>query len=127
MRLWLLLAAVNGLIGVAAGAWGWHGDLDEGGRQMAAMGSDYQLLHALALAAVAWLTTRREIGRLPVTLAGVAFTAGIFLFSGTLYAFAAFGTVPVKGAAPAGGMALMAGWALLLLAALWRRPQPPSP
>ncbi len=123
MRLWLALAGLNGLIAVAAGAFGWHGPLDEGGRQMFAMGSQYQLAHALALLAVAWLATRADVNRIAVIIAGAGFALGIVLFSGTLYAFGAFGSVPVSGAAPVGGFALMAAWITLVFIGLSRRPQ----
>jgi uncharacterized membrane protein YgdD (TMEM256/DUF423 family) len=107
-----LLAGFFGLTGVAAGAWGWH-DLgaDDAVREIFMMGVSYQLWHSLALLAVAWLSSRTDMAqsRLP-TVAGIGFSAGIVLFSGTLYAFAVTGIVPFDGAAPAGGFALMAGW-----------------
>jgi len=115
MNPWLILGALNGLAAVAAGAYGWHAlAADEAARQIFMMGSQYQMWHALALCAVAWIASRDE-GSLArfVRLAGVSFTIGIILFSGTLYAFGVTGIVPVEGAAPAGGLALMAGWAAL--------------
>jgi uncharacterized membrane protein YgdD (TMEM256/DUF423 family) len=118
VRLWLALAGLNGLIGVAAGAWAWHGPLDDGARAMASMGAQFQLFHALALTAVAWLATRQGFPRYAVVVAGTGFTLGILLFSGSLYALAAFGAVPVRGAAPVGGFALMLGWATLLVASV---------
>ncbi len=128
MRTWLFLAAANGLMAVFAGAYGWHSlEADEGARQIFAMGVQYQMWHALALLAVAWLATRGEdggrspgsgLGPRPVRLAGWAFTIGILLFSGSLYAFGITGTIPVDGAAPAGGFSLMAGWGALMWAAL---------
>lgn len=124
MRLWIVLAGLNGMLGVAAGAWGTHGALDETARQWVATASHYQLTHALALTAVAWLSTRNDVSRVAVALAGSGFALGIILFSGSLYALAATGMVPVRGAAPVGGMMLMAAWALLAVAALHRRSQP---
>jgi len=115
--LWLALGGFFGLTGVAAGAWGWH-DLgaDDSVREIFMMGVSYQLWHALALVAVAWLTGRPELvqSRLP-SVAGIGFAAGIMLFSGTLYAFAVTGVVPVEGAAPVGGFCLMAGWGVLIV------------
>lgn len=118
MRLWLFLGALNGMIAVGAGAYGWHGmGGDEGAREMFAISVQYQMMHALGLLAVAWLADRR--GRAPsVTVAGIAFTAGIVLFSGSLYAFALTGAVPVEGAAPAGGFAFVVGWLALMWTAV---------
>lgn len=118
MRLWLFLGALNGLIAVCAGAYGWH-DLggDDSAREMFAIGVQYQMMHALGLLAVAWLADRR--GRTPaVTVAGVAFTLGIVLFSGSLYAFAITGILPIGGAAPVGGFAFILGWLALMWTAV---------
>ncbi len=120
MALWLFLGALNGLVAVAAGAYGWHSLAgDDAARKMFEIGVQYQMGHALALLAVAWLATRFEgRGRIPVHVAGAGFTLGIILFSGTLYAFGLTGIVPVEGAAPTGGLLLMIGWlALMWLAA----------
>jgi uncharacterized membrane protein YgdD (TMEM256/DUF423 family) len=116
LAIWLFLGALNGLVAVAAGAYGWHSLAgDDGARKMFEIGVQYQMGHALALLAVAWLATRLEGRRLiPVHLAGAGFTLGIILFSGTLYAFGLTGLVPVEGAAPVGGMLLMIGWLALM-------------
>lgn len=116
---WVLLAALNGLLAVAAGAYGRHGVLDAGGREMFAIGSQYQLTHALALFGVGWLATRTDLPLLsPVHLAGAGFTLGIVLFSGSLYWFGIAGAVPVEGAAPVGGFLLMLGWLSVAVAAV---------
>ncbi len=116
MALWLFLGTLNGLVAVAAGAYGWHSlGGDEGARKMFEIAVQYQMVHALALVAVAWLATRFDgRWRLPVHVAGAGFTLGIVLFSGTLYAFGLTGTVPVEGAAPFGGFLLMVGWGALM-------------
>jgi len=123
MRIWLLLAGINGLIAVLAGAYGWHAlAADDGGRQIFQMGVSYHMWHALALLAVAWLAGRRDgAPPLPVRLAGVAFTVGMVLFSGSLYAVGLTGTAPVPYAAPVGGGSFMIGWAALIWAAIRER------
>jgi uncharacterized membrane protein YgdD (TMEM256/DUF423 family) len=108
MGVWLFLGGLNGLLAVAAGAYGWH---RLGGDEMFSMGSRYHMYHALALLAVGWLASARP--GWAVHLAGAAFTLGIFLFSGTLYAFALTGNVPLAGAAPVGGALLMGGWLVI--------------
>jgi len=59
--------------------------------------------------------------RRAVTVAGIAFVAGIVLFSGSLYLLA-FGAPRILGPlTPLGGVALIAGWLALATAALDRR------
>jgi uncharacterized membrane protein YgdD (TMEM256/DUF423 family) len=111
---------LNGLVAVAAGAYGWHAlGGDDGARTMFEIGVQYQMAHALALLAVAWLASREEgRRRIPVHIAGAAFTLGSILFSGTLYAFGLTGLVSIEGAAPAGGFLLMIGWLALMWTAV---------
>jgi uncharacterized membrane protein YgdD (TMEM256/DUF423 family) len=121
-RLWLFIGALNGLIAVAAGAYGRHGALEPAGREMFGIASQYQITHGLALLAVAWLASRCEGGRLTAAnCSGAAFTLGILLFSGSLYWFGLTGLVPVQGAAPTGGFLLMFGWLALMWTALRHR------
>ena len=119
----LLLGAINGLLSVAAGAYGRHGPFDDYAREMFAIASHYQINHALALLAVAWLASGAGRDRRLVALAGAAFALGIVLFSGSLYWFAIAGAPPFPGSAPAGGWLLMLGWLALIVLALrnWRR------
>jgi uncharacterized membrane protein YgdD (TMEM256/DUF423 family) len=121
--LWLLLGAANGLISVAAGAYGRHGPFTDYQREMFAIAVQYQATHALALVACAWLASRPEAGRRLAAAAGACFALGIVLFSGTLYWFGVTQALPAAGAAPLGGFLLMAGWLLLMLEAArtWRR------
>ena len=121
MRVWLGLGALNGLIAVAAGAYGWHGlGGDDGAREMFEIAARYQMTHGLALLAVAWLAERRGATAAAIVVAGVSFALGIVLFSGSIYAFVLMGALPVEGAAPVGGGMLMLGWAAIIWAALTR-------
>ena len=111
--LWIFLAGFFGASGVGAGAYGWHSlDQDDAAREIFMMGVAYQMWHALALLGVAWLASR-DTSRL-TTLAGLSFSLGMVLFSGTLYAFAVTGMVPVEGAAPVGGWLMMGGWVVVM-------------
>jgi len=115
--LWLIIGGLNGLIAVGAGAYGWHSlGGDDAIREIFMMGVSYQIWHALAILAVAVLAIRTDTAgsRLP-TLAGLCFTLGISAFSGSLYAYALLGYVPVTGAAPLGGFLLIAGWGLIVV------------
>ena len=124
MHLWLFLAALNGLLAVAAGAYGSHGlaVTESAHRDVFMTAVQYHMWHALALFAVAWLAQRPEApGAAAVRVAGWAFTAGIVLFSGSLYALGLTGSVPVPGAAPAGGLSFFVGWSALIWVALARK------
>ncbi len=121
-RIWLLLGAINGLLAVAAGAFGAHG-LE--GRVAAAglaafrTAAHYHMVHALALCVVAW---RAESVRahISVALAGWAFVAGIVLFSGSLYVLWASGSRALVLLTPLGGLCFMEGWAALAWSAIIR-------
>ena len=73
--------------------------------------------HAFAVLFVALATARFE-GWM-VKAAGWSFTAGIFLFSGSLYVLAMTGTRWLGAVTPFGGTAWIAAWLLLAWAA-WR-------
>ncbi len=76
----------------------------------------YQLVHALALLAVAWAVARWP-GSLAVA-AGWLFVAGTVLFSGSLYALSLSGVRWLGAITPLGGLAFLAGWACLVWAAV---------
>lgn len=119
MRTWLVLAAINGFVSVAAGAFGAHALKSRLSPDLLAIfetGARYEMYHALALLGVAWLTTVRP-GSL-TTGAGIAFTVGIVLFSGSLYVLALSGIRAFGAVTPFGGLGFLTGWALLLIAAL---------
>jgi uncharacterized membrane protein YgdD (TMEM256/DUF423 family) len=73
------------------------------------------MYHALGLFAVAWLAARGARG---AALAGGLMLFGIAVFSGSLYALALSGERWLGAITPLGGLALLASWALVALAAL---------
>jgi len=123
-RLFLVLAGINGFLGVALGAFGAHGlrgslaNAADGARRLEVWetAARYQLLHALALGLVAYLTTRSQSQA--AALAGYLFQAGIVIFSGSMYALTLSGVRALGAITPFGGLALLVGWACLVLAAL---------
>jgi uncharacterized membrane protein YgdD (TMEM256/DUF423 family) len=118
MRPWMLAGAVNGFLAVAAGAFGAHAlkeRLSPEYLQVFETAARYQMFHALALVAVGLLATARP-GPL-VDGAGWAMLAGIVLFSGSLYALALSGVRVLGAITPLGGLAFLAGWALLAVVA----------
>lgn len=119
MAIWLLIAALLGLTGVALDAAGTHALAAAPPQDQAAFATAarYQLLHALALVGVAWLGSRSPGSRL-VWLSGLGFTLGIILFSGSIYLRKLAAVEWVSAATPAGGICLMAGWAAFALYAV---------
>mgnify|MGYP001618697614 CR=1 FL=1 len=124
-RYWLLIAAVNGLIAVAAGAFGAHGlrgHVAASDMAVFQTAAQYQMYHALALLGVAWLAEKHPLAW-QITAAGWGFLAGIILFCGSLYALSLTGSRAFVWLTPAGGVFLLGGWTLLALAGL-RLPRP---
>lgn len=74
----------------------------------------YQMYHALALLATAWLITRNAPG---ASTAALLFLIGVALFSGSLYLLVATGIGGLGIITPFGGVALIAGWLVLARAA----------
>ena len=120
LRVFLMLAAFFGFTGVALGAFAAHGLKGRLTEQYLAIfhtGVTYQLVHTLALLGVALLATQLQ-SRL-VTWAGLCFAVGIVLFSGSLYLLTMSGIAKLGMITPIGGVAFLAGWLCLGLAA-WR-------
>lgn len=126
-RTWLMTAAANGFLAVAFGAFGAHGlrglleTAPDGAQRLQwwQTGAQYHLAHALALGMVAALAPQAA-GRAP-NLAGGLFTAGIVLFSGSLYAMTLTGMRALGAVTPIGGLCLLGGWLTVLVSAATRR------
>ncbi len=120
LRSFLMLAAFFGFTGVALGAFAAHALKNRLSAEDLAIfhtGVTYQLVHALALFGVALLAAHIP-GRL-VSWAGISFTVGILLFSGSLYALTLTGISKLGIITPFGGLAFLLGWFFLGLTA-WR-------
>ena len=122
---WIIVAALSGAISVAVGAFAAHGlDLStEAGRkarEWLQTGSQYQIIHALAMMGVVVLVRSATVNA-PVALAAQwLFLVGSVLFPGALYALAFGGPRWMGAVAPVGGAAFILGWLSLGLAALMR-------
>ncbi len=120
LRVFVLLAAFFGFSGVALGAFAAHGLKSRLSAEYLAVfqtGVHYQLIHALALLAVALLSLHLP-GRM-LTAAGSLFTLGVLLFSGSLYLLALTGISQLGIITPFGGLAFLAGWVCVGMAA-WK-------
>ena len=118
-RTFLLVGALAGFIGVAFGAFGAHALRSRLSPEMLAVfetGIRYQLYHAFAVLTVALATARLD-GWM-IRAAGWSFTAGIVLFSGSLYVLALTGVTSLGAITPLGGLGFLIGWALLIAAAI---------
>ena len=111
--LWLdSIAAVNGALAVAAGAFGAHGLKALLSPNMLAVfetSARYHMYHALAMAIAALAGAR---------FAPALFLGGIVLFSGSLYLLALSGITWLGAITPIGGVLFLAGWVCLAAFAL---------
>tara|TARA_R110000787_G_scaffold226512_1_gene334231 strand:- start:2527 stop:2919 length:393 start_codon:yes stop_codon:yes gene_type:complete len=113
-------AAIVAAIAVGLGAYGAHRlAVEPSIVRIWETGVSYQMWHALGAIAAALLARARS-GRYAIIarLAGWAFLVGAGLFASSLYWFVLNGIVPVPGAAPLGGIMMMAGWVALAVVAL---------
>ena len=113
-RAFFSIGAMLGALGVAAGAFGAHGLKVRVSPEMLAAfetGVRYHLIHALALLATAWATTRWASAA--IHAAGWLFLVGVVLFSGSLYAMCLTGVRELGAITPIGGAAFIIGWLLL--------------
>lgn len=109
-------AALGGL-GVVLGAFGAHAlrtRLDAQHLAIFETGVRYQMYHAFALLAAAWLIAHNAPR---ADLAAWFFVAGVIVFSGSLYLLVATGHSWWGAVTPMGGLSLIAGWIALAAAA----------
>jgi uncharacterized membrane protein YgdD (TMEM256/DUF423 family) len=119
MKAFIVLGAAFGALSVAAGAFGAHAlrsHLEPRMLEVFETAARYQMYHAFALFAAAWLVQQTQAPA--AQLAGWAFVAGILLFSGSLYGMIFTGIRGLGAITPFGGVAFMVGWAALAVAAL---------
>lgn len=118
----LLAAGLFGATGIGLGALGAHAleaFLDARGMMHAwDTAARFQVFHAIALlGAAALLRTATATVAKRVAWAARCWSAGIVLFSGSLYGLAVGGARWLGPITPMGGLALMAGWGFVAAAA----------
>jgi uncharacterized membrane protein YgdD (TMEM256/DUF423 family) len=117
---WIVIGAVSGFLAVAFGAFGAHGlaeTLDAKALAVYQTAAQYQMYHSLALIGLgAWSARQPEAS---IAVAGAAFSVGIVVFSGSLYALALTGIKWLGAVTPVGGLAFLVGWAAFAIQA-WR-------
>lgn len=112
------IGALSGASAVVAGAFGAHAlrtRLDPSLLEVFETAARYQMYHALALLASAWFVGHKAGSA--ARLSAWAFVVGTVIFSGSLYALALTGVRALGAITPIGGVAFIAGWVCLALAA----------
>lgn len=120
-KLFFTLGSISAGLAVALGAFGAHGLKDRITPELLQTfetGVRYHMYHALALMAVAYAASRWQASVGWSNAAGWLFVAGTVLFSGSLYVLALTGIKWLGAITPLGGVAFIAGWVCLVLAAI---------
>ena len=119
-KTFFVLGSLFAGLGVAAGAFGAHAlKLPSESIKIFETGVRYQMYHAFALFALAYAITKWPGSIKSFNASGWLFTAGILLFSVSLYTLALTGLSWLGAITPIGGFAFVVAWLLLLFGA-WR-------
>ncbi|MCF8564075.1 DUF423 domain-containing protein [Alicyclobacillus tolerans] len=116
----IALGAVFAFLSVALGAFGAHGLKQKVSAEELAVfqtGAQYQMYHSLGLILIGTLVDKFPNGHLAVW-SGWLFVVGIVLFSGSLYLLTLTKKRALGAITPLGGLAFLAGWALLVVTVL---------
>lgn len=117
-KLFLQLGGIIGALSVVIGAFGAHGLKDyllkTERLEVFETAVKYQFYHVFALIVVALLMDSYDQKLL--TYSGFSFLAGIVVFSGSLYALIGTQITKFGAVTPIGGLLLIAGWVLMVLA-----------
>ena len=121
--LFIAIAAINGFMAVALGAFAAHGLKARLAPDMLAIfqtGVQYQMYHALAMFGVGFLCMQISDSAL-LRASAWSFLAGIIIFSGSLYILSLSGIRWLGAITPIGGVGFILGWLLLASAMLFGR------
>jgi len=117
MNKFLFIGSLFALFAVIIGAFGAHGlekiIMDDKMLMRFNTGVDYQFYHAFAILITALLLKENHSGIL--ISAGVIFSIGIIMFSGSLYAYVLTNNSSFAMITPLGGLAFILGWILILV------------
>lgn len=122
MQFFIIAGAVNAAIAVIFGAFGAHALKEKLTEKYLAIWEtavQYQMFHALGLIVIGILMSSSLLGPLTqLNWAGYLLLAGIIIFSGSLYVLSLSGIGILGAITPIGGVAFIAGWIMLIIAAL---------
>lgn len=108
--MWIIVSALSGMVAVGMGAFGAHAlrnRLDARLMEVYTTAVQYHLAHSVVLLALALFA---RVTQQSINLPAGLFSAGIVLFSGSLYALALSGVRPIGMITPIGGVAFLLGW-----------------
>ena len=117
-KIFLMFASINGALAVMLGAFGAHGlkgNITESLLAAYKTGTDYHLLHVLALIGLSLLILRIIVIPIWLVIAGYSWMVGTLLFSGSLYGLALGGPQWLGPVTPLGGLLLIIGWLCLAI------------
>ncbi|MFO0564068.1 MAG: DUF423 domain-containing protein [Polyangiaceae bacterium] len=106
------LASALGFLAVALGAFGAHGLRGKIADPLLAIWQTGVLYHALHSVVLLALGLYERATKVDVRAPALAFTLGVLLFSGSLYALVLTGVTRLGMVTPFGGVCLLAGWLL---------------
>jgi uncharacterized membrane protein YgdD (TMEM256/DUF423 family) len=112
---WPVIGGVLAFLGVAAGAFGSHSLKDYLTPEMTEIyktGVFYHLIHSLAVFAVGLYGSPRFYK------SAAFFTAGVILFSFSLYTYALTGNTVFAMVTPLGGVCFLTGWLLTIISSV---------
>jgi len=122
MPFFIIAGAINAAIAVAFGAFGAHALKEKLSAHYLAIWEtavQYQMFHAVGLIAVGILMSTSLLGPVSqLSWAGYLLLAGTIIFSGSLYVLSLTGIGILGAITPIGGVAFIAGWIMLIIAAL---------
>lgn len=118
-RIFLSIGSISGVLAVMLGAFGAHGLKEKLSAEMMSIfktGVEYHFYHTLVLLAVGIIAM--HVPARSLAASGWAFTAGILIFSGSLYVLSMSGIKWLGAITPIGGLCFIAGWVLLAVAVI---------
>ena len=121
VRIFLTVGGAFAFLGVAGGAFGTHVLKSRISPEMLSVfevGVRYQMYHAFALIATAWLQSQWP--SMITIVSGLLFIVGIILFSGSLYLLSLGSFAWLGPITPVGGFAFLLGWVFMVAAAVKR-------
>lgn len=122
MPFFIIAGAVNAAIAVMLGAFGAHALKEKLSERYLAIWEtavQYQMFHAIGLLVIGVLASSALFGDITqLKWAGYLILGGIIIFSGSLYALSLSGIGVLGAITPIGGVLFIAGWILLIIAAV---------
>lgn len=112
--MWIKISALSGFLAVALGAVGSHIVKQKGNPKAFdafMIGANFHLIHSMVLLSLALYARSTERS---ITLQAALFSAGILVFSGSLYGYGFSGLDLFRSPAPYGGFLLFGAWLSLI-------------